>query len=117
VDFDPIYSWPKPVTRPYPPLYLGGGPASFPRIARLTAGWISISPSADVLSRQLDQLRGVAGHEVPVIAIHMGEPARKDLEGYLHLGVERVLVELATEPRDETLRRLDELQALFAQLA
>ena len=27
VDFDPIYCWPKPVTQPYPPLYLGGGPA------------------------------------------------------------------------------------------
>ena len=46
VDFDPIYSWPKPVTRPYPPLYLGGGPASFSRIARLNAGWLSMSPSA-----------------------------------------------------------------------
>ena len=30
VNFDPIYSWPKPATQPYPPLYLGGGPASFP---------------------------------------------------------------------------------------
>ena len=35
VNFDPIYSWPKPLTKPYPPLYLGGGPASFKRIARL----------------------------------------------------------------------------------
>lgn len=24
VDFDPIYCWPKPVTKPYPPLYVGG---------------------------------------------------------------------------------------------
>ncbi len=30
VDFDPIYSWPKPVTKPYPPLYIGGGPAIYP---------------------------------------------------------------------------------------
>src|SRR3984885_10693165 len=29
VDFDPIYAWPKPATKPYPPLYLGGGPAGF----------------------------------------------------------------------------------------
>ncbi len=60
VDFDPIYSWPKPVTQPYPPLYLGGGPASFRRIARLNAGWLSMSPSADVLSGQLDELRAIA---------------------------------------------------------
>jgi hypothetical protein len=46
----------------------------------------------------------------------MGEPTVKEIEGYLQLGVEHVLVELETEPRDQTLRRLDELQAEFAQL-
>ena len=116
VNFDPIYSWPKPLTKPYPPLYLGGGPASFKRIARLEAGWIAISPSADVLSGQLEELRGLAGHDVPVINTHMGEPKAKDFEAYRDLGLEHVLVELATEPRDETLRRLDDLQAEFAKV-
>lgn len=117
VDFDPIYSWPKPVQKPYPPLYLGGGPASFKRIARLGAGWISLSQSAEVLSEQLEQLRAVAGQDVPVINIHQGESTAKDLEGYRRLGVDHVLVELPTEPRDQTLRRLDGLWAEFAKLA
>jgi probable F420-dependent oxidoreductase len=117
VDFDPIYSWPKPITRPYPPLYLGGGPASFERIARLKAGWLAMSPSAGALSGQLEELRATAGHDVPVIATHMGNHSAKELEGYRALGLEQVLVELPTEPRDETLRRLDELQAEFAKLA
>lgn len=117
VDFDPIYSWPKPVQKPYPPLYLGGGPASFKRIARLGAGWISLSQSAEVLSEQLEQLRAVAGQDVPVINIHQGESTAKDLEGYRRLGVDHVLVELPTEPRDQTLRRLDGLRAEFAKLA
>src|SRR6201995_3431262 len=81
VNFDPIYSWPKPLTKPYPPLYLGGGPASFKRIARLKAGWIAMAPSPDVLSGQLQELRAVAGHDVPVINIHMGESTPKALEG------------------------------------
>jgi alkanesulfonate monooxygenase SsuD/methylene tetrahydromethanopterin reductase-like flavin-dependent oxidoreductase (luciferase family) len=99
-------------------LYVGGGPAGFKRIARLKSGWISIGPSADAVSGQLEELRGVAGHDVPVIHIHMGEePKAKDVEGYRDLGVEHVLVELPTEPRDQTLRRLDELQAEFAKLA
>jgi len=114
VNFDPIYSWPKPVTRPYPPLYVGGGTASFPRIARLNAGWISMTPSAGVLSRQLAELRATADHDVPVINIHMGELTAKDVDGYRNLGVEQLLVELPTEPRDQTLRLLDELQAQFA---
>ncbi|OMC16274.1 MULTISPECIES: LLM class F420-dependent oxidoreductase [unclassified Mycobacterium] len=118
VNFDPIYSWPKPLTKPYPPLYLGGGPANFKRIAGLKAGWISLSPSADLLSAPLEELRAVADHDVPVIHVHMGEEwEAKDLEGYRDLGVDHVLVELPTEPRDQTLRRLDELQAEFDKLA
>jgi probable F420-dependent oxidoreductase len=116
VNFDPIYSWPKPITKPYPPLYLGGGPASFKRIARLNAGWLAMSPSADALAGQLEELRAVADHDVPVIGSHLGNHSAKELEGYLRLGVEQVLVELPTEPRDETLRRLDELRAEFARL-
>ncbi|HWF28624.1 MAG TPA: LLM class F420-dependent oxidoreductase [Mycobacterium sp.] len=118
VNFDPIYCWPKPVTKPYPPLYLGGGPANFKRIARLNAGWISLTPSADLLSGPLEELRAVADHDVPVIHVHLGEePEAKELEGYRDLGVDHVLVELPTEPRDETLRRLDKLQADVAKLA
>jgi probable F420-dependent oxidoreductase len=116
VDFDPIYSWPKPVTKPYPPLYLGGGPASFRRIARLDAGWLSMTPSAEALADQLKELRDIAGPDVPVIHFHGGKPTAKHVEGYRHLGVDHVLVDLPTEPRDETLRRLDGLQAEFAQL-
>ncbi|WP_086152244.1 LLM class F420-dependent oxidoreductase [Mycobacterium tuberculosis] len=117
VDFDPIYCWPKPVTKPYPPLYVGGGPANFPRIARLNAGWIAISPSPQRLSGPLQRLRAMAGGDVPVTVCQWGEAAAKDLEGYRHLGVERVLLELPTEPRDPTLRYLDKLQAELARLA
>lgn len=111
VDFDPIYCWPKPATKPYPPLYIGGGPASFKRIARLGAGWIAISPSAELLSWGLNQLRDLAGADVPVTVCQWGEAAGQDLAGYEPLGVERVLLELPSEPRDETLRKLDELAA------
>ncbi len=111
VNFDPIYSWPKPVQKPHPPLYLGGGPASFKRIARFNAGWISISPAPRAIRRQLEELRGVAGHDVPVIVSHMGELTAEAIAGYAELGVQRVLLELPTEPRDETLRRLDSLRA------
>ncbi|OBF13138.1 LLM class F420-dependent oxidoreductase [Mycobacterium sp. ACS4054] len=117
VNFDPMYSWPKPVQKPYPPLYLGCGPAGFNRIARLHAGWLSMTPSAKVVAPQLERLRDAAGSDVPVISLHAGASTANELEGYLALGVEHLLVELPTEPREETLRRLDELQAEFAKLA
>ena len=106
-----------PVQKPYPPLYLGGGPAGFKRIARLNAGWLSMTGSAEDLSPQLEQLRDVAGRDVPVIHFHGGEPTATKLEAYRALGVEHLLVDLPTEPRDETLHSLDELQAELAKLA
>jgi probable F420-dependent oxidoreductase len=117
VDFDPIYSWPKPVTKPYPPLYLGGGSAGFRRITELGAGWMPLSPSADALAGELQQLRDVAGPDVPVISSHLGELTAKSLAGYRDLGLDHITVELPTEPRDQTLRRLDQLHAEFAKLA
>src|ERR1700761_6091173 len=116
VDFDPINSWPKPLTKPHTPVYVGCGPANFGRIAELGAGWLSLSPSADALSGDLAKLRDLAGPDVPVIASHVGNVTAEVLAGYRALGIEHVTVELPTEPRDETLRRLDALHAEYAKL-
>jgi probable F420-dependent oxidoreductase len=117
VDFDPIYSWPKPVSKPHTPVYVGGGPANFSRITELGAGWLSLSPSADVLGPDLAKLRDLAGPDVPVIASHVGNVTAEVLAGYRDLGIEHVTVELPTQPRDETLRRLDALHAEYAKLS
>jgi probable F420-dependent oxidoreductase len=116
VDFDPIYSWPKPVSRPHTPVYIGGGPANFARITDLGAGWLALSGSADALAGDLSKLRDLAGPEVPVIASHTGKVTAEVLAGYRDLGIEHVTVELPTEPRDETLRCLDALHAEYASL-
>ena len=116
VDFDPIYSWPKPVSKPHTPVYIGGGPANFTRITELGAGWLSLSPSADALAGDLAKLRDLAGPDVPVIASHVGNVTAEVLAGYRDLGIEHVTVELPTQPRDETLRSLDALHAEYAKL-
>jgi probable F420-dependent oxidoreductase len=117
VDFGPIYSWPKPVSKPHTPVYIGGGPANFSRINDLDAGWLSLSPSADALAADLTKLRDLAGPDVPVIASHVGKVTAEVLAGYRDLGIEHVTVELPTQPRDETLRRLDALHAEYAKLS
>jgi probable F420-dependent oxidoreductase len=117
VDFDPIYSWPKPVSKPHTPVYIGGGPANFSRITELGAGWLSLSGSADALAGDLAKLRDLAGPDVPVIASHAGKVTAEVLAGYRDLGIEHVTVELPTLPRDETLRRLDALHAEYATLS
>jgi probable F420-dependent oxidoreductase len=117
VDFDPIYSWPKPVSKPHTPVYIGGGPANFSRITELGAGWLSLSGSADALAGDLAKLRDLAGPDVPVIASHVGKVTAEVLAGYRDLGIEHVTVELPTQPRDETLRGLDALHAEYAKLS
>ena len=117
VDFDPINSWPKPLTKPHTPVYVGGGPANFARIAELGAGWLSLSPSADALAGDLAKLRDLAGPDVPVIASHAGKVTADVLAGYRDLGIDHVTVELPTLPRDETLQRLDALHEVYAELS
>jgi probable F420-dependent oxidoreductase len=108
VDLDPLYAWPKPIQRPHPPLYFGGGPAAFPRIARFGGGWYAVSPSSDELTASAAQLRTVTGTDTPVTAAHVGPVTEAALRGYADSGAERVVFDLETLPEDETLAQLDE---------
>lgn len=116
VDFGPIYSWPKPLTQPHPPIYIGAGPAGFERITKLGAGWLPNSTGAETLSRPLAQLRALAP-TASVIPTHLGSiPDTAELERYRELGIDELLVELPTQPRDPSLRHIDALAAHWAQL-
>jgi probable F420-dependent oxidoreductase len=108
VDFDPIGIWPKPVQKPYPPIYVGGGSRAFDRISRFGDAWLANGLPPDKLEPMMDGLREVAGRDVPVSVFNASrEP--EDLEAYARLGVERVLLTLPTLPEDETLMQLDDL--------
>jgi len=107
VELEPSYAWPKPVQRPHPPLYFGGGPAAFPRIARFGAGWYVISTSGDELTASIAQLRAVTGTDTPVTAAHVGPVTEAALGGYQDSGAERVVFDLETLTEGETLTQLD----------
>ena len=112
VDFDPIGAWPKPVQKPHPPVFVGGGSPAFPRIAEYGDAWLANGLPPDDLEPLLGELRGTAG-DVPVTVFGAsGEP--ESLGAYERLGVERVLLNLPTLPENETLDRLDELAGAAA---
>jgi len=48
--------------------------------------------------------------------MHVGESTAAEIGRYQDLGIDHVVVELPTEPRDETFKYLDGLQKEFAQL-
>jgi probable F420-dependent oxidoreductase len=116
VNLEPLYAWPKPVQRPHPPLYFGGGPAAFPRIARFGAGWYAVSPSSDELTASVAQLRAVTGTDTAVTAAHVGPVTEAALRGYEHSGAERVVFDLETLDEGETVAQLDEYVAVARSL-
>ena len=108
VDFDPIASWPKPVQKPHPPIYVGGGSRAFGRIAELGDAWIANGLPPGKLGPMLEELRETAGRDVPVTVFNASSRP-EDLEAYARLGVERALLNLPTLPEGETLEQLDDL--------
>jgi alkanesulfonate monooxygenase SsuD/methylene tetrahydromethanopterin reductase-like flavin-dependent oxidoreductase (luciferase family) len=113
VDFDPIGAWPKPLQKPYPPIYVGGGSRAFARIAEFGDAWLANGLPPGKLEPLLGELRETAERDVPVTVFNAsGEP--EDLEAYAQLGVERILLGLPTLPEGETLDHLDNLAGLVA---
>ncbi|MEU6917380.1 LLM class F420-dependent oxidoreductase [Streptomyces olindensis] len=112
VDFDPVYSWPKPVQRPHPPIYVGGASArAFVRLAEYGAAWMpSHMPHLPVeaLGEQIDRMRQVAGVS-PAVVVHGVPHDPETLERYAGLDVDGVLLSLPTQPETEALHTLDEM--------
>jgi probable F420-dependent oxidoreductase len=113
VDFDPIGAWPKPLQKPYPPIYVGGGSRAFARIAEFGDAWLANGLPPGKLEPLMGELRETTERDVPVTVFNAsGEP--EDLEEYARLGVERVLLGLPTLPEGDTLDHLDKLAGLVA---
>jgi probable F420-dependent oxidoreductase len=115
VDFDPIGIWPKPVQKPYPPIYVGGGKGAFERVAQFGDAWLANGLLPDKLEPMLRELREVAGRNVPTTVFNASS-GLKDLEEYRRLGVERVLLGLPTLPESETLQQLDNLADIVTDI-
>lgn len=106
VSFDPIFAWPKPVQKPHPPIYVGGGSPAFDRESEYGDAWLANGLSPDKLEPMIPELNEKAGRDVPVTVFGA---APENIEGYANLGVERVLLGLETAPERETIQKLDEL--------
>jgi probable F420-dependent oxidoreductase len=115
VDFDPIGIWPKPVQKPYPPIYVGGGKGAFERVAQFGDAWLANGLLPDKLEPMLRVLREAAGRDVPTTVFNASSDL-KDLEEYRRLGVERVLLGLPTLPESETLQQLDNLADIVTDI-
>jgi probable F420-dependent oxidoreductase len=113
VSFDPIWSFPKPVQKPHPPVLLGGhGPKSLERVVRYCDGWLPISLRAGDLKKKIGELAATAekaGRDPKSISISVfwAQPDRETIDAYEGIGVERVILALPPAPREKVLPILD----------
>ncbi|MCP2339858.1 LLM class F420-dependent oxidoreductase [Actinomadura rupiterrae] len=114
VDFDPVFSYPKPVQDPHPPVLLGGsGPTTFDRVVEFGDGWMPIyGRGTEDLPNQIAELRERAGRRLPVTLFAV-PPKPEAVAEIQAAGADRILFDLPTLPEDETLAALDKLAELF----
>jgi probable F420-dependent oxidoreductase len=117
VDFERIWSWPKPAQRPHPPVLVGGnGPTVLDRVLRFGDAWMP-----NYLGEQ-DELMGRARElseraERPIDVMVMGVPANPAvLEKFERAGVRRVLRWIPSAPLAPVERALERWESAIAEL-
>jgi probable F420-dependent oxidoreductase len=108
VDFEPIWSWPKPLQRPWPPVLVGGGgPTVFDRVLAYGDAWLA-QHRTDPVSRmgELRSRAAEAGRDIPVDVIGV-PPDPAVLERYAQAGVRRVSMWAPSAGRGRIERALD----------
>src|SRR5437773_1220600 len=87
VDFDAIWSYPKPVQKPHPPILMGGdGPTTFDRVVEFADGWMPLARSGRNPAEKIGLLRQraeKAGRDPKSISvtIFFAKPEKVALEG------------------------------------
>jgi probable F420-dependent oxidoreductase len=113
VNFDRLWSWPKPVQKPHPPILLGGhSPQVLQRVVDFCDGWMPISVRAPNLVEDIKNLRRRAeraGRDPRSVSITVfGAPADESvLQQYQEAGVERVSFALPSADRSTVLPLMD----------
>jgi probable F420-dependent oxidoreductase len=112
VSFTPSWSWPKPVQKPHPPIYLGGagGPKLFRHIAEWADGWTpiggrGIKASLPLLAAECER----AGRDPGTVkVIPFGSlPDAGKFEYFATLGITEVVLGVEPGGRDAVLPVLD----------
>jgi probable F420-dependent oxidoreductase len=120
VNFDRIWSWPKPIQKPHPPILLGShGPRALQRVVRYCDGWLPNAASPSSLIPQINELRRCAeqdGRDPCSISITAfgAKPEREVIDQYQAAAVERSVFFLPPEGADKVLPVLDRYAKLIS---
>ena len=111
VDFDPIWSWPKPARKPHPPVIIGGdGPRTLRRVVEYGDGWMPIGLRSPASLRQriweLQSMAKAAGREPIPVSVFGAPMLKEQLEALDAAGASRCIFFVPPAGADVVLPRL-----------
>jgi alkanesulfonate monooxygenase SsuD/methylene tetrahydromethanopterin reductase-like flavin-dependent oxidoreductase (luciferase family) len=114
VDFDPIWSWPKPVQKPHPPVLVGGnGPKVLERVVRYGDAWMPnrVETDDEFIARlhELRRLAEEAGREPIPVTMYGASRKPERLARWAENGVTRAVYWVPSAEAGEVERHVDEL--------
>ncbi len=119
VSFDPVWAWPKPEQKPYPPILLGGESGyTLQRVVDLCDGWYPRGRAPEKVLEGIKDLKAraaKAGRDMKTISVSAfaSPPDKKVLDDFAAAGVTRSILLLPPEPRDKVLPLLDQYAKLI----
>ncbi len=122
VDFDPVWSWPKPVQKPHPPIYVGGdSPHTLKRVIDYGDGWMPIpmrgeTPLSERI-RKLNEMAEEAGRGRIPVTVYGTLPRQEVIAHYADIGVDRCIFWLPPASAEEAIPQLDRYAELAGSFA
>ena len=123
VSFDAMWSWPKPLQKPHPPIILGSASKmGIKRVVDYCDGWIPIGLALPDLPGALKDLHAQAkakGRDPQSIevSIFWAPPDADQLKHYQDLGIARGVMALPSVDEKQVLEMLDGMAALVDKLS
>jgi probable F420-dependent oxidoreductase len=116
VDFGPLWSWPKPLQQPHPPIVVGGtGEKVLDRVLEYGDEWMpNRRAEPDALGPRIAELRERAGRRVPV-TYYGAEPTDEFVAALAAADVDRVLLQLPDAGADQVLPLVERYAELAAR--
>ena len=111
-DFPPVYSFPRSVQKPHPPVFLGGMAKNvFKRIIDYGDGWMPnrVVPEDVQKGRAtLDELAEAAGRDPKsiIVSVFGQQPDADLLKGFEEAGADRAMIRIETANEEDTLKNL-----------